>query len=84
MRRSPPKNEIMSSFTLPQVIPPVYCKNMGNQTVVEQPLTSIVGKKNTMEVWLPTLFKISSFVFGKGRKLIQVWNNMMVSKLSIP
>jgi len=40
-------------------------------------------KKNTMEVngaKVPIVFKISSFVFSKRKKLIQVWNNLRVSK----
>ncbi len=31
-------------------------------------------------VWLQTFFKISSFVFGRTKKLIQVWNYMKASK----
>jgi len=31
-------------------------------------------------VWLPTFFKISSFVFSRRKKFIQVWNNLRVSK----
>ncbi len=45
------------------------------------------NKKNTMEVngyrqlfWRPTFFKISSFVFSRRKKLIQVWNKLRVSK----
>ncbi len=32
-------------------------------------------------VWLPTFFKISSFVFSTRNKLIQVWDKMRVSKI---
>ncbi len=32
-------------------------------------------------VRLPTFFKTSSFVFNSTNKFIQVWNNLMVSKL---
>ncbi len=31
-------------------------------------------------VWLQTFFKISSFVFGRTKKVIQVWNYLWVSK----
>ncbi len=31
-------------------------------------------------VWLQTFFKISSFLFNEGKKLIQVWNNLRVNK----
>ncbi len=31
-------------------------------------------------VWLPLFLKISSFVFNRIKKLIQVWNNLRVSK----
>jgi len=30
-------------------------------------------------VWLPIFLKISSFVFSRRKKFIQVWNNMRVS-----
>ncbi len=30
--------------------------------------------------WLQTFFKISSFVFGRTKKFIQVWNYLRVSK----
>ncbi len=43
---------------------------------------SMKKNKNTMEVngyrqlfwWLPTFFKISSFVFNRRKQFIQVWN----------
>jgi len=36
-----------------------------------------------LTVWLPTSFKISSFVFNRRKKLIQVWSKMRVSKFSV-
>ncbi len=30
-------------------------------------------------VWLPTFFKISSFVFNKRKKVIHVWNNLSLN-----
>jgi len=36
-----------------------------------------MGSNNT--VWLPTFFKIPSFVFSRRNKFIRVWNNMRVS-----
>ncbi len=50
------------------------------------PLTSIVGKKYygsqwcPKTAWLKTFFKISSFVFGRTKKFIQVWNYLRMSK----
>jgi len=39
------------------------------------------GKKwGTSTVWLSTFFKISSFVFSRRKKFMQVWNNLRVSK----
>jgi len=32
-----------------------------------------------LPIWLPTLFKIASFVLNRRKKHIQVWNNMRVS-----
>jgi len=50
-------------------------KNVGNQTVDRINLTSI-GERigllwKSMGVWLPTLFKISYFVFNRRKTLIQ-------------
>ncbi len=56
------------------------------------PITYILGKIvkriNTMvvngraiSVQLLTFFQISSFVFGRINKCIEVWNNLRVSKL---
>jgi len=54
--------------------------NVGNLTT-QHPLTSIVRKKyyqwGPATGWLPTFFKIFSFLFNWRKKLIQVWNNMM-------
>jgi len=30
-------------------------------------------------VWLPLFFKISSFLFSRRKKFMQVWNNLRVS-----
>jgi len=43
--------------------------------------------KNTMKVnwagpstvWLPTVFKISYFVFSRRKKFILIWNNLRLS-----
>ncbi len=50
------------------------------------PLTSIVGKKilwksiGTINCLITAFFKISSYMFNIRNKLIQVWNEMRVSK----
>ncbi len=35
---------------------------------------------NSNSVWLSTSFTISSFVFNRTKKLIQIWNSLRVSK----
>jgi len=51
----------------------------------EAPLTSIViffyywSQWWQTTVWFQSFFKISSFVFSRRKKLIQVWNNLRVS-----
>lgn len=38
------------------------------------------GKKYYVTLWLLTFFKRSSFVFRRRKKLVQVWNNLRMSK----
>jgi len=61
-------------------------KNMGNQTVDGSCIEW--GKNKYYEcqwglstLWLPTFFKLSSFVFNRRKKFIRFWNNLKVSKL---
>jgi len=37
-----------------------------------------VSQSVQLTVWLPTFFKISSFVFSRRKKFIQVWNNLRI------
>jgi len=58
---------------------------MGNQTIDEPHWLSIFffsyygSQWGPSTVWLPIFFKISSFVFSRRKKFIQVWNNLTVS-----
>ncbi len=40
----------------------------------------LTRQRSPATVWLPTFFKIFSFVLNKGTNLIQVWNKWRVSK----
>jgi len=43
-------------------------------------LTMVWGKKSYQFQWGPTILKLSSFVFSRRKKYIQVGNNSRVSK----
>jgi len=62
----------------------VFLKNVGNDIGlidIDQRGKKYYGSQWVWStVWLPTFFKISSFVFNRRKKLIQVWNNSRVSK----
>ncbi len=64
-----------------------YSEECGKQSSSGAPLTSIViffsyygSQWCPKTAWLQTFFKISSFVFGRTKKFIQVWNYLRVSK----
>ncbi len=64
-----------------------YPEECGKQSRSGAPLTSIVfffsyygSQWCPKTAWLQTFFKISSFVFGRTKKFIQVWNYLRVSK----
>ncbi len=89
-----PKMKILSSFTHPQVVPNLYeCLVLLNTRKMfwimwgsGAPLTSIVflsyyGSQWCLKTaWWQTFFKISSLVFSRTKKFIQVWNYLRVSK----
>ncbi len=61
-------------------------KNVGNQAVDGSHWLPLYEKNYRSRwlpstVWFPTFFKISSIVFNRRDKLLQVWNNMRESKL---
>ncbi len=62
-----------------------YSEECGKQSSSGAPLASIVcffllWKSIPKTAWLQTFSKISSFVFGRTKKFIQVWNYLRVSK----
>ncbi len=63
-----------------------YSEECGKQSSSGAPLTSIVffsyygSQWCPKTAWLQTFFKISSFVFGRTKTFIQVWNYLRVSK----
>ncbi len=63
-----------------------YSEECGKQSSSGAPLTSIVfffllwKSMVPKTAWLQTFFKISSFVFSRTKKFIQVWNYLRVSK----
>ncbi len=64
-----------------------YSEECWKQSSSGAPLTSIVfffsyygSQWCPKTAWLQTFFKISSFVFGRTKKFIQVWNYLRVSK----
>ncbi len=64
-----------------------YSEEYGKQSSSGAPLTSMVfffsyygSQWCPKTAWLQTFFKISSFVFGRTKKFIQVWNYLWVSK----
>ncbi len=63
-----------------------YFEECGKQSTSGAPLTSIVfffyygSQWCPKTAWLQTFFKISSFVFGRTKTFIQVWNYLRVSK----
>ncbi len=63
-----------------------YSEECGKQSSSGAPLTSIVffsyygSQWCPKTAWLQTFFKISSFVFGRTKNFIQVWNYLRVSK----
>ncbi len=63
-----------------------YSEEWGKQSSSGAPLTSIVffsyygSQWCPKTAWLQTFFKISSFVFSRTKKFIQVWNYLRVSK----
>ncbi len=55
--------------------------NVGNQTVDSNHWFPYYGGQWLQSTsWLPTFFKISTFVFNRRNKFIQVWNKWRVSK----
>ncbi len=57
-------------------------KNVGNRAVLDHSiffplLWKLMVPQNS---WLQTFFRISSFVFGRTKTSIQVWNYLRVSK----
>ncbi len=63
-----------------------YSEEWGKQSSSGAPLTSIVfflsyygSQWCPKTAWLQTFFKISSFVFGRTKTFIQVWNYMWVN-----
>ncbi len=57
-----------------------FSKQLTEQLPVAIDLNSMVGKNYGSQwlpstVWLPTFFKISSFVFDRRKKFMQVWYN---------
>ncbi len=63
-----------------------YSEECGKQSISGAPLTSIVFFSYYGSQWctktarLQTFFKISSFVYGRTKKFIQVWNHLRVRK----
>ncbi len=63
-----------------------YSEEWGKQSSSGAPLTSIAffsyygSQWCPKTAWLQTFFKISSFVFGRTKKFIQVWNYLRMSK----
>ncbi len=63
-----------------------YSEECGKQSSSGAPLTSIVffsyygSQWCPKTTWLQTFFKISFFVFGRTKKLIQVWNYLRMRK----
>jgi len=61
-----------------------YFEDYGKLNSSGAPLTSIVffsyygSQWCPKAAWLQTFFQISSFVFSRTKKLIQVWNNLRV------
>ncbi len=89
-----PKMKILSSFTHPQVVPNLYecvCFSEHKGRYSEE-----CGKQSSSgslyffsyygsqwcpkTAWLQTFFKIFSFVFGRTKTFIKVWNYLRVSK----
>jgi len=85
---------ILSSFTHPQVVANLYefhssAEHKGRYfeerlepNSRSAQLTSILDKKKILKSMVPkfqSFFKISSYVFSRRKKLIQVWNNLRVS-----
>jgi len=80
--------KILSSFTHPQAFlsSAEHIDFHGSQISSPEILKGIVPFKRhhgsqwlQLTVWLSTFFKISSFVFSRRKKCIQVWNNLRVS-----
>ncbi len=82
--------KILSSFTHPHVVPNLYecvcsaehkgrySEECGKQSSIFFPYYGSQWCPKT--AWLQTFFKISSFVFGRTKKFIQIWNYLRVSK----
>ncbi len=89
------KNTILSSFTHPPVVPDLYeCpvrKVFWRMWETEQVWGTIDFYSGVFSYYesqccpkiclVTNFFKISSFVFGRTKKWIQVWNYLRVSKL---
>ncbi len=90
-----PKMKIISSFTRPQVFPNLYecvcsaehkgrySEECGKQSGSGALLTffSYYGSQWCPKTdWLPSFFKIYSFVFGRTNTFIQAWKYLRVSK----
>ncbi len=71
----------MNCFLLLNTIYNDILKKVGNQLPVATDFHSFFQSQwLPATVWLPTFFKISSFEFNRRKKLIQVRNNLRVSK----
>ncbi len=68
-----PKMKSLSSFTRTSVDPKLY----GTRSSVEHKIWRMLGTETDL---LSTFFKISSFVFHRGKKVVQIWNNTRVTK----
>ncbi len=77
-----PKMKILSTFSYPQVVPNVvWLFFKANSCGYPLMYRKILWRSmETSTVWLPTFFQISSFVFNRRKKLLQVWNDIRVSK----
>ncbi len=85
--------KILLSFTLPYVVPNLwkfisyvehkrrYFDEFWRAKRLLVPIDFHSRERNTMD-GLPVFFQISSFMFNTRKKLIQVWNDMRVSKWS--
>jgi len=75
-----PRIKIVSLFTHPQVVPNLYeflssaehKRRYFEECLSLNPCGAPFSKKTSQTVYLPSLFKISSFVFSRRQEFIQV------------